>query len=72
MNLLDTRATPSSTDAGDASPPRADGGAPPCGPRVRLVTSAQLLGGFAEVQIVHGDAIYRLRQTSLGKLILTK
>jgi hemin uptake protein HemP len=41
-------------------------------PKVRLLTSEQLFAGFPEVQIAHGDAIYRLRQTSLGKLILTK
>jgi hemin uptake protein HemP len=41
-------------------------------PKVRVLTSEQLFGGFPEVQIAHGDAVYRLRQTSLGKLILTK
>jgi hemin uptake protein HemP len=41
-------------------------------PKVRLLTSEQLFAGFPEVQIAHGDALYRLRQTSLGKLILTK
>ncbi len=39
---------------------------------VRSITSEQLFADFPEVQIAHGDAIYRLRQTSLGKLILTK
>ncbi len=41
-------------------------------PRIRLVTSEELFAGFPEVQIAHGDALYRLRQTALGKLILTK
>jgi len=36
------------------------------------VTSAQLFAGAAEVQIDHFGAIYRLKQTALGKLILTK
>lgn len=73
MNLRDTRALPASDCAvDDASHPPGDAGAPPAGPRVRLITSTQLLAGFPEVQIVHGDAVYRLRQTSLGKLILTK
>jgi len=73
MNLLDTRALPASTSAADdASHMHGDAGPPSPGPRVRLITSTQLLAGFPEVQIVHGDAIYRLRQTSLGKLILTK
>jgi hemin uptake protein HemP len=34
--------------------------------------SRQLFGPHAEVTIAHGDAVYRLRITSLGKLILTK
>jgi len=74
MNLLlDTPAPSGSTDAaGAASRLHGDAVTPSPGPRVRLITSAQLLAGFPEVQIVHGDAIYRLRQTSLGKLILTK
>jgi hemin uptake protein HemP len=40
--------------------------------RVRSITSEQLFAAFPEVQIVHGDTVYRLRRTSLGKLILTK
>ena len=40
-------------------------------PTVR-VTSAQLFAGGIEVQIDHFGAIYRLKQTALGKLILTK
>lgn len=31
-----------------------------------------LCAGNSEILITHGDAVYRLRQTSLGKLILTK
>ena len=31
-----------------------------------------LCSGKTEILITHGDAVYRLRQTSLGKLILTK
>ena len=34
--------------------------------------SAQLLGGHQEVEIEHQGAIYRLRRTALGKLIITK
>jgi len=44
----------------------------PRAPKVRLITSEALFADFPEVQIAHGDALYRLRQTSLGKLILTK
>jgi hemin uptake protein HemP len=39
---------------------------------VRSITSEQLFAEFPEVQIAHGDAVYRLRRTALGKLILTK
>ncbi len=34
--------------------------------------SAELFGTDQEVEIQHGQAVYRLRLTSLGKLILTK
>jgi hemin uptake protein HemP len=34
--------------------------------------SAELFGAGQEVEIEHGQAVYRLRLTSLGKLILTK
>ncbi len=36
------------------------------------ITSEQLFGNAGEVQILHRGALYRLKQTSLGKLILTK
>lgn len=45
------------------------------GPNVlarRRFVSAQLFGNSTEVEIHHGESIYRLRLTSLGKLILTK
>lgn len=35
-------------------------------------TSNDILQGHAEVQIEHYGSLYRLRVTSLGKLILTK
>ena len=35
-------------------------------------SSDQLLAGRNEISITHGDSTYRLRLTSLGKLILTK
>lgn len=40
--------------------------------RIATITSAQLFAGATEVQIDHHGAVYRLKQTSLGKLILTK
>lgn len=39
---------------------------------VQRISSEVLLAGAQEVQIEHRGALYRLRQTSLGKLILTK
>ena len=36
------------------------------------IPSEQLFHGAQEVQIEHRGALYRLQQTSLGKLILTK
>ena len=35
-------------------------------------SSAALFRGAQEIEIDHNGAVYRLRQTSLGKLILTK
>ena len=34
--------------------------------------SAELFGAERAIEIEHGAAVYRLRLTSLGKLILTK
>jgi hemin uptake protein HemP len=39
---------------------------------VRRVDSQALLGKAQQIEIVHGSQVYRLRLTSLGKLILTK
>jgi hemin uptake protein HemP len=36
------------------------------------VSSQALLAGQREIEIDHDGVLYRLRQTSLGKLILTK
>jgi len=41
------------------------------GPRAPIRSDA-LFGGAREVQISHGGVLYRLKQTALGKLILTK
>ncbi|MES2584495.1 MAG: hemin uptake protein HemP [Pseudomonadota bacterium] len=66
-NATDPReALPSAADR----QPDADSGAPLAGP-VR-VSSQSLFSGAHEVEIEHHGAVYRLRQTSLGKLILTK
>jgi hemin uptake protein HemP len=36
------------------------------------VSSTQLFGTALEIQIDHHGTLYRLKQTALGKLILTK
>jgi hemin uptake protein HemP len=56
--LPDTRSTP-------AGAPSADRGRQP-------IDSRTLLAGRTEVRIAHRGELYRLRQTALGKLILTK
>jgi hemin uptake protein HemP len=38
----------------------------------RSIASEALFAGAREVQIVHRGSLYRLKQTALGKLILTK
>ena len=60
---MNTEAQPST-----ARPERSRGAA---GERQPL-DSAVLLGGRAEVEIVHQGETYRLRRTRQGKLILTK
>jgi hemin uptake protein HemP len=40
--------------------------------RPARASSAELLRGAREIEILHGDALYRLRVTAQGKLILTK
>ena len=42
------------------------------GGRQRRWSSQELLGSQGEAEISHAGAIYRLRLTALGKLILTK
>ena len=63
----------------ESSPPDLPGGTPTpggvggaAGTRSPALKSESLFKGAAELQIDHGGVIYRLRQTSLGKLILTK
>ena len=46
-------------------------GVPPATPQRRW-RSNDLFGTAQEIEIEHGQAVYRLRLTSLGKLILTK
>jgi len=44
----------------------------PTAPGTPRLNSQDLLGRHRELEIDHGGQIYRLRLTSLGKLILTK
>jgi len=58
-------------NAGPEQSMRAAG--PPTAPGTRQrVPSTDILRGSAEVEIDHRGTLYRLRVTSLGKLILTK
>ena len=41
-------------------------------PRRREIASVELFAGAREIDIRHADEVYTLRQTSKGKLILTK
>jgi hemin uptake protein HemP len=41
-------------------------------PPPRCIPSDQLFGTATEVHIEHRGTLYRLKQTALGKLILTK
>jgi hemin uptake protein HemP len=56
---------PTSIDVPPPAPARSTR-APAC------IDSAALFAGAVEVQIDHRGTLYRLRQTALGKLILTK
>jgi hemin uptake protein HemP len=53
-------------------PKRAIKAPQPTAASARRWRSDELFGHLHEIEIEHGEAIYRLRQTSLGKLILTK
>lgn len=56
----DSRGKPTIAAPGSARAPR------------EPIASETLFAGAREVQISHGGVVYRLRQTALGKLILTK
>lgn len=45
---------------------------PPATGAVPRLPSRAIFSGAQEVEIEHNGAVYRLRQTALGKLILTK
>jgi hemin uptake protein HemP len=68
MNSLPSTAPQASPSA--ETPGRSTGSAPV--PVPHRWTSRELLGSAREVEIEHEGLLYRLRLTSLGKLILTK
>jgi hemin uptake protein HemP len=57
-------------DAAALKPGRVDLGPSALG--VARFSSHAIFAGALEVEIEHNGVLYRLRQTSLGKLILTK
>jgi hemin uptake protein HemP len=71
--MADLKLKPPPTAA--AAPPRAGTDTlvrSACRRTTVCITSDELFAGSAEVHIEHRGALYRLQQTSLGKLILTK
>jgi hemin uptake protein HemP len=70
MTSPDAR-TPPPRPAAEPASPRADRHRPAAGDGRRWA-STDLFGHWSEIEIEHGAAVYRLRRTSLGKLILTK
>lgn len=54
-----------------AAPPR-DAAPSPAAVAPPRIASERLFGSASELLIEHRGAVYRLRQTALGKLILTK
>mgnify|MGYP001160351747 CR=1 FL=1 len=65
-SLIDRQACDAADGRGCVDPTGATGLAP------RRIASDELFAGAVEVQIEHREQVYRLRRTSLGKLILTK
>jgi hemin uptake protein HemP len=55
-----------------ASTPPAESPHRPAARAREPIASETLFAGEPEVQIAHRGSLYRLRQTALGKLILTK
>ncbi|HEX5864580.1 MAG TPA: hemin uptake protein HemP [Casimicrobiaceae bacterium] len=59
-------------DREPTSPADAERKAEPVVPLPRLISSAALLAGQAQLAIRHRETMYFLRETRFGKLILTK
>ncbi len=69
--MMRTMSTTPKPSAAPLPVPRRDAALPDAAAPARWSSQA-LLGGRPQVEIEHNNAIYRLRVTSLGKLILTK
>jgi hemin uptake protein HemP len=54
------------------APRGADPASPADRPRPRRFDAAELFAGTTEIEIVHEQAVYRLKITRQGKLILNK
>ena len=65
-------ASPSSAGIGDAADAARCNRSSTAPLRSTRLRTDSLFCGANEIEIQHGEAIYRLRITSLGKLILTK
>ena len=64
---------PQDDQKNDRTPaPIRDLGPPAAARASRRWRSTDLFGPAHEIEIEHGQAVYRLRLTALGKLILTK
>ncbi len=69
---MNTPGRPDATATGPAAAADAAASAAPATDGVLRIRSDHLFAGAHEVQILHLGAVYRLKQTALNKLILTK
>ena len=72
MAVSSSRHAPTGLDLPEPAARPTTAHSPSAPPLARRLRSTDLLGSEQQVEIEHGQAVYRLRQTSLGKLILTK
>lgn len=68
----ESSAPPPALDSAQRSPALSSASPKPAARAGRRWRSAELFGREQEIEIEHGQVVYRLRLTSLGKLILTK
>jgi hemin uptake protein HemP len=71
IRAMHTPADPAVPSPPGCTPTLGEGGTA-AGTGLPAVKSEALLGGAVELRIDHHGVVYRLRQTALGKLILTK